>query len=81
MQATTYAEGRNKKDESESESQDTNIFLATCSDELRMKLDSDEVLLTDDLFTEQQLVETDTETEETSGSDKRFALQFSHKTS
>ena len=54
----TYAEGHSKNEESESDRQDPNIFSATSSDELGMKLDSGDIVFTDDLLTEQQLVET-----------------------
>ena len=55
-------------EESNDESQDPNILFGISSDELEKNLDSDDVLLTDDLLTEQEM-ETDAESEETSGSD------------
>ena len=62
MPPTTSAE------ESNDESQDPNILFCISSDELEKNLDLDDVVLTDDLLAEQEM-ETDTESEETSGSD------------
>ena len=56
-------------EESNDGSQDQNILLGTSSDELGKNSDSDDVVLTDNLPSEQELMETDNETEETSGSD------------
>ena len=54
-------------EESNDESRDANILVDTSSDELGKNLDSDDVVLTDDLLTEHDM-ETD-ESEETSASD------------
>ena len=55
-------------EESNDESQDPNILFGISSDELEKNLDSDDVVLTDDLLAEQEM-ETDAESEEMSGSD------------
>ena len=62
MLPTTSAEEGNDK------SQDPNTLFGISSDELEKNLDSDDVVLTDDLLAEQEM-ETDAESEETSGSD------------
>ena len=49
-------------------SQDPNILFSISSNELEKNLDSDDVVLTDDLLAEQER-ETNAESEETSGYD------------